>query len=91
MTGGPDTPSPEKKSQNIGFLSNTGLELQSKPAFTVAPLSADDGPLKVVFGSPLPSSTKMYLKLKVKFGPLGQNVLDPRMLKTENLRALCTD
>ena len=75
MTGGPDTSSPEKKSQNIGFLSNTDLDplqitkLQSKPAFTVAPLSADDGPLKVVFGSPLPSSTKMYLKLNVKFGP----------------------
>ena len=30
---------------------------------------ADDGPLIVVFGSSVPSSTKLFIKQKVKFGP----------------------
>ena len=64
-TGGPDPPPPEKSHKNIGFLSDTGLDplknhKATKPAFTVVSSSADDGPLIVVFGSSLPSSTKMF-------------------------------
>ena len=62
-----------KNHKNIGFLSNTGPDplknyKAAKPAFNVGPSSArqrnaikrraDDGPLIVVFGSSLPSSTK---------------------------------
>ena len=44
-TGGPDPPPPPEKSQNLGFLSNTGPDLlknhkATKPAFNVRPLSA---------------------------------------------------
>ena len=65
MTGGPD---PLKNHKNIGFLSNTGLDLLKfskilkamKPAFNVDHnmhadiIRADIGPLLVVFGSALP-------------------------------------
>ena len=71
-------PPPPEKSQNTGFLSNTGPDpLKSykatKPAFNVVPTSAcqrNDGPLIVVFGSILPSSTKKKKeKNVVKVGP----------------------
>ena len=39
---------------------------------------ADDGPLKVVFGSSLPSSTKKTLKTS-ELDSLWQNFLDPNM------------
>ena len=71
---GPPPPPPEK-SQNIGFLSNSGpypLKNHSatEPAFNVGPssssssvsgvsLRADVGPLIVVFGSSHPSSTTL--------------------------------
>ena len=61
----------------------------TKPAFIDGPSStrqwnaisiafhwrADDGPILVVLGSPLPSSTK--IKMLIELGPLWQNVLDP--------------
>ena len=71
-TGGPDPP-PSKRSQKIGFLSNTGPDpLKNRkatwPEFDIRPLlrrqrnairwKADDGTLLVVFLSSLLSSTK---------------------------------
>ena len=70
--GGTDPPPPPLKNHNtIGFPSNTGPDPQknhkvTKPAFDVGPSyvrqvfrwRADVGPLMVVFGSSLPSSTK---------------------------------
>ena len=53
-------PRPPEKSQNIGFLSNTGPDPLKKtmPAFNVvlslARQRADGGPLLVLFGSSLP-------------------------------------
>ena len=70
VTGGPDTPSPEKKSQNIGFLSKTGLDpLKNHKATVKASIYGC-----AIIGRWWPAysgiwiSTKMYLKLKVKFG-----------------------
>ena len=66
-----DPPPPLKNHNTIGFPSNTGPDPQknhkvTKPAFNVGPSYvrqafrwwADVGPLMVVFGSSLPSSTK---------------------------------
>ena len=68
---GTDPPPPLKNHNTIGFPSNTGRDPQKnhkiiKPAFNVGPSyvrqafrwRADVGPLMVVFGSSLPSSTK---------------------------------
>ena len=94
--GGAMSPDPPEKSQNIGFLSNTGPDplknhKATKPTFNVShhrPASemafrwrADDGPLLVLFGSSLPiSKTK-------KLDPIWQNLLDPRMnLQTDRQR-----
>ena len=67
-TGGPDPP---EKSQNIGFLSETGpdpLKITKLPnqhsmlghhrCWMVFRWRADDGPFIVTFGSSIPSSTK---------------------------------
>ena len=63
---GSEPPPPHEKSQNLGFLSNTGLDRlkthkATKPEFNVTPAKfpwrADGGPLLVVFGSSLPQST----------------------------------
>ena len=64
---------PLKNHNTIGFPSNTGPDLQenhkvTKPAFNVGPSyvrqafrwRTDVGPLMVVFGSSLPSSTKKH-------------------------------
>ena len=76
-----------KNHKNIGFLSNTGpdpLKNQkaTKQAFNVGPTSARQrnaigGPLIVVFGCFLPSSTKR--KTLSNLDPLWQNFLDRRM------------
>ena len=72
MGKGVQTPPPPLKNHNtMGFPSNTGPNPQknhkvTKPAFNVGPSyvrqafhwRADVGPLTVVFGSSLPSSTK---------------------------------
>ena len=68
---GPDSPPLLKNQNTIGFPSNTGPDPQknhkvTKPAFNFGPSylrqafrwRADVGPLMVVFGSSLPSSTK---------------------------------
>ena len=79
--------------KNIGFPSKTGPDplknhKTTKPTFNVGPSSAcqrnaikmafrwraDDGPLLVLFGSSLSLHKK-----NVRFGPLSQNFLDPRM------------
>ena len=72
-TGGLDSP-PLKNHKNIAFLSKTGTDpLKNyktfKPASNVGPSlafcwRADDGPLIVVFGSYLPSSTKTKQSIK---------------------------
>ena len=90
-TGGPDPP-PLKNHNTIGFPSNTGLDPQknhkvTKPAFNVGPSyvrqafrwRADVGPLMVVFGSSLPSSTKN--QALSKSDPLWQNFLDLRKMR----------
>ena len=74
--GGRGSGLPLKNHKNIGFSSNTGPDplknrKATKPAFIVGPSSArqrnaDDGPLIVVLGSSLPSSTKKNI---VKVGP----------------------
>ena len=76
----PPPPPPLKNHNTIGFPSNTGPDLQknhkvTKPVFNVGPSyirqglhwRADVGPLMVVFGPSLPSSTKK--KSIVKVGP----------------------
>ena len=91
-TGGPDPPPPLKNHNTIGFPSNTGPDPQknhkvTKPAFNVGPSyvrqafrwRADVGPLMVIFGSSLPSSTKKKKTLS-KSDPLWQNFLDLRKL-----------
>ena len=81
----------------VRFLSNT-LENHkaTKPVFNVWPSlahqrntismafrwRADDGPLKVVFGSSLPSSTKIKPVQPVRVDPLLPNFLEPRMCLT---------
>ena len=63
----PLPPSPLKNHKNIGFLGNTGTDPLkiTKPAFNVGPSSAghswraDDCQLIMVFGSSLPSITKI--------------------------------
>ena len=81
-TGGP-IPPPLKNHKNIGFPSNTGpdpLKITKLPSQHsvlghhphASPMAfrwqADDGPVIVVFGSSLPSSTKK--KKVIKVGPL---------------------
>ena len=66
-------PPPVKNHGNIGFLSNTGPEplenhKATKPAFNVGPpLVRQRGPLSVVFGSSLPSSTKKHCQMCTTF------------------------
>ena len=78
---------PPEKLQNIGFLSNTGLDplkitkLSSQHSMLGHHRHASEtpfipGPFIVVFGSSLPSSTKKTLS---KLDHLLQNFLDPRM------------
>ena len=69
-------PDPPKKNKNIGFLSNTGLDLlkisklpsqhsmlgHHRHASETFRWRAGDGPLIVVLGSSLPSSTKNKTK-----------------------------
>ena len=59
--GGPDPP-PEK-SQNIGFLSNTGQDRATKPAINVGPPSAlQRNAIKWRFvGGPMMASSELYL------------------------------
>ena len=70
-TGRPDPPPPPEKSQNIGILGNTGpdpLKNHKPPSqhsmlghhrhASETHLSADDGPLIVVFGSAAPINLK---------------------------------
>ena len=76
----PDPPPPShEKSQNIGFLSNTGPDPLNKSqsyqaSVNVVPSSACQGNaiqmLLVLFGSSLPSS---------ELDPFSQNFLDPRI------------
>ena len=49
---------------------------------------AGHGPLIVVFGSSLPSSTKRKKENVVKVGPLWQNFLDPRRYPSNQARGL---
>ena len=83
---------PLKNHKKIGYLSNTGPDplknyKATKPAFNFGPTSArqfrwraDDGPLILVFGSFLPSSTKKtHKKTLSRMDPLWQNCLNPRM------------
>ena len=90
--GGTDPPPPLKNDNTIGFPSNTDPDPQknrkvTRPAFNVGPLyvrqafrwRADVGPLMVVFGSSLPSSTKK--KLLSKSDPLWPKFLDLRKMR----------
>ena len=67
--GGPDPPPPLKNHKNINFASNTGPDTLKNRSYqasiqcwaiigTSAKRRANDGPLIVVLGSFLPSSTK---------------------------------
>ena len=72
---------PSWKSQKYSFFSNAGpdpLEEASTPCRAIIAPFPDDGPLLVLYGSPLlPSSTKKTLS---ELDPLWHNFLDPRML-----------
>ena len=85
-TGGPDPP-PEK-SQNIGFLSNTGPDplknhKATKPAFNVGPPSARQRNAILMmmarFWWYLDPLAPHQLKKMSESDPLWQNFLDPRM------------
>ena len=82
-------PTPMENYKATGFLDKTGLYLlkyhiATKPVVTIWPESADDGPLLVIFGSSLPSSTN-FLKTIVVTVSKSWNFLELLMYNAHEL------